>query len=198
MVKDYLATVTDVEDDGSLIISAQTTKGKLVKIADGKDGVRYELRVGIQTINLLHDSDLTDNLPVHAYYGDTDHRGWQGGMMVAAPGIHNFKGYEPKKEVPISDITLVLLGNSELPHKRTATCVIMVCIPLSSSDGTTERLHKIGAIHPHPSIASRGRKLFRAPPTKFVVGGVGGDLTPYLSPQCQTILKGFSTTTSTS
>jgi hypothetical protein len=122
-------------------------------------------------------------------------------MMVAAPGIHNFKGYEPTREVAICEITLVLLGNSEVPTKKNSTCVLMVCVPLSrkpGGGGAPERLHKIGAIHPHPSIASRARKLFHGPASEFVVGGVGGDLSPYLAPECQTILKTFSSSSTTS
>lgn len=183
MVKDYSAVVTDVQEDGSLVLQAQIAKGTLIKTAD-QSGISYLLKVGLMAINLRHDTDLDDNLPIHTYYADSDHRGWQGGMMIAAPGIQKLKGYSSQTAFTVSDISLVFLGHDRNPGKHGATCVLMACIPIGD-----QKLHKIGTIHPHPSLTARARKLFVSGPTQVVIGGVGGDLTPYLDKECQAVLK---------
>eukprot|EP00250_Pteridium_aquilinum_P017745 c23764_g1_i1 orf=117-1895(-) len=185
IVKQYEAKVTNVKEDGSLVMQAQIVKGILIR----KEGISYELKVGNMVINLSHDTDLDDNLPIHTNYGEHAHASWLGGMMVAAPNIQKLKSYSSHdKPLPITDIILVYLGNDRDVHQRGSTCVLMACIPIGD-----HVLHKIGNVHPHPSLAARARRLFISKSTQVVVGGVGGNLTPYLHEECQRALKSLAT-----
>lgn len=173
-VKSYEAVVEGVQDDGALALTAQVAKGTLQKTGS----TTYVLKVGLLVVDLLHDSDIDDNLPIHVKDGG----GWAGGMMIAAPGIEKLKGKDDC--VSVSDISLVLLGYSEEPRNKSSTSVIMVCIPIGDN-----KLHKIGAIHPSPALNSRARKMFVAHPSQIVIGGVGANLTSYLHKPCQSFLK---------
>lgn len=188
IVKQYEAEVISVGEDGSLGLKAQIVNGKLTR-SDETDGISYYLQVGPMVITLSHDTDLDDNLPIHTYYKDESARAWLGGMMIAAPNIHKLKSYPTNnKHLPISDITLVYLGNTDQnPHKRGSTCVLMVCIPVGD-----HTLHKIGVLHPQPSFATRARRLFRFPSDQVIIGGVGSDLSPHLEEECQAAIKSLA------
>lgn len=178
-VKSYEAVVEGVQEDGALALKAQIAKGSLEK----KGYKDYVLNVGRISVNLVHDSDITDNLPLHVTKGE----GWAGGMMIAAPGIEKLKGRD--HAVSVSEISVVLLGYSDEPRKRTSTSVLLVCIPIGPN-----KFHKIGAIHPSPSLNARARKMFLSPASHFVIGGVGADLSSYLYPPCQSLLQSCSAT----
>ncbi|KAH7373463.1 hypothetical protein KP509_17G057800 [Ceratopteris richardii] len=188
ILKHYEAEVVNVGDDGSLHLKAQTATAKLVRSND-VSGTSYYITVGPMMITLSHDTDLDDNLPIHAYYANESERSWYGGMMVAAPNIHKLKSYPTNhKHMDICDITLVYLGDSHQdPHKKGCTCILMACIPIGKNI-----YHKIGVVHPKPSFAIRARRLFHMKATNIVIGGVGGDLTPYLKNDCQVALKSLS------
>ncbi|MCO5576373.1 hypothetical protein L7F22_030183 [Adiantum nelumboides] len=190
ILKQYEAEVMSVGNDGSLELKAQIVSGKLVR-TDDESGISYYLTVGPLMITLSHDTDLDDNLPIHTYYKDEKARAWLGGMMIAAPNIHKLKSHPTnKKHLPICDITLVYLGNTHHDtHKRGTTCVLMACIPIGP-----HTLHKIGILHPQPNLAIRARRLFHSPPSRFIVGGVGGDLSPYLEKECQVVLQSLKAT----
>lgn len=182
IVKKYEAKVTNVKENGSLVLEAQIVKGKLTRL----EGTSYELKVGNMVIKLSHDTDIDENLPIHTYYKQNA-QAWLGGMMVAAPNIHKLKGYSTQGDLEITDIVLVYLGNDGDVNKRGSTCVLMACIPIGD-----HVLHKIGNVHPHPSLAERARRLFLSKATQVVIGGVGGDLTPYLHKECQLALKSLA------
>ncbi|KAI5070253.1 hypothetical protein GOP47_0014596 [Adiantum capillus-veneris] len=189
ILKQYEAEVMGVGADGSLELKAQIVTGNLVR-TDDASGISYYLKVGSLVITLSHDTDLDHNLPIHTYYKDENARAWLGGMMIAAPNIHKMKTYPTnQKHLPICDITLVYLGNTHHdPHKRGSTCVLMACIPIGANT-----LHKIGILHPQASLAIRARRLFLSPRSLVTVGGVGGDLSPYLEKECQAALQSFNT-----